>query len=159
MSPSGGTEHIKVVATNRRARRNYTVVDTFEAGMVLLGSEVKSLRAGGMELKDSYATVRGGEVYLVGAHIAPYSFAHLGGHDPERERKLLLHRREIDRIAGAIAEKGLTLVPLKVYFKNGKAKVELGLARGKTTYDKRQTLRERDHSREVERASRYRSRS
>ncbi len=160
MSPSGGTEHIKVVATNRRARRNYTVVDTYEAGMVLLGSEVKSLRAGGMELKDSYATVKDGEVWLVGAHIAPYSFAHGGGHDPERERKLLLHRREIDRIAGAIAEKGLTLVPLKVYFKDGKAKVELALARGKTTYDKRQTLRQRDHTREVERATRrHRSRT
>lgn len=159
MASPGGTEHIKVVATNKRARRNYTVVDTFEAGMVLLGSEVKSLRAGGLELKDSYAMVRDGEVYLVGAHIAPYSFAHRGGHDPERERKLLLHRREIDRIAGAIAEKGLTLVPLKVYFKNGKAKVELALARGKTTYDKRQTLRERDHAREVERATRRRPRT
>jgi SsrA-binding protein len=159
MSPSGGTEHVKVVATNRRARRNYTVVDTFEAGMVLLGSEVKSLRAGGMELKDSYATVKDGEVFLVGAHIAPYEFAHLGGHDPERERKLLLHRREIDRIAGGVAEKGLTLVPLRVYFKDGKAKVELALARGKTTYDKRQTLRDRDHAREIERATRRRSRT
>ena len=150
---------VKVVATNRRARRSYTVVDTFEAGMALLGSEVKSLRAGKMELKDSYADIRGGEVYLVGAHISPYDFAHEGGHAPERDRKLLLHRREIDRIAGAVAEKGLTVIPLQVYFKNGKAKVELALARGKTTYDKRQTLREREHTREMERAQRRHTRS
>lgn len=149
--PSG---HVKVVATNRRARRNYSIVDTYEAGMALTGSEVKSLRAGKMELKDSYATVQKGELFLVGAHISPYDFAREGGHDPERERKLLLHRREIDRIAGALAEKGLTLVPLQVYFKNGKAKVELGLARGKTTVDKRHTLRDREHAREMERATR-----
>jgi SsrA-binding protein len=148
--------HVKVVATNRRARRNYTVVDTFEAGMVLLGSEVKSLREGKMELKDSYADIRRGEAFLVGAHISPYDFAREGGHDPERERKLLLHRREIDRIAGSVAEKGLTLIPLRVYFRDGKAKVELALARGKTTVDKRQTLRDREHAREMERAVRRR---
>jgi SsrA-binding protein len=149
-------DHVKVVATNRRARRNYTVVDTFEAGIVLLGSEVKSLREGKMELKDSYADIRHGEAFLVGAHISPYDFAREGGHDPERERKLLLHRREIDRIAGSVAEKGLTLIPLKVYFREGKAKVELALARGKTTVDKRQTLRDREHAREMERAARRR---
>lgn len=148
--------HVKVVATNRRARRNYSVVDTFEAGLVLLGSEVKSLREGKMELKDSYADIRHGEAYLVGAHISPYDFAREGGHDPERERKLLLHRREIDRIAGAVAEKGLTVIPLKIYFRDGKAKVELALARGKTTVDKRQTIREREHTREMERAARRR---
>ncbi|MBW3666741.1 MAG: SsrA-binding protein SmpB [Actinobacteria bacterium] len=147
---------VSVVATNRRARRNYAVVDTFEAGMVLLGSEVKSLREGKMELKDSYADIRHGEAFLVGAHISPYDFAREGGHDPERERKLLLHRREIDRIAGSVAEKGLTLIPLKVYFRDGKAKVELALARGKTTVDKRQTLRDREHTREMERAARRR---
>jgi SsrA-binding protein len=152
---SGAT---RVVATNRRARRNYAVLDTFEAGLVLLGSEVKSLREGKLELKDSYGDIRGGEAYLVGAHISPYHFARDGGHDPERERKLLLHRREIDRIAGSLAEKGLTLVPLRVYFKDGKAKVEMALARGKTTVDKRQTLRDREHAREMERATR-RSRS
>ncbi|MGB8361653.1 MAG: SsrA-binding protein SmpB [Acidimicrobiia bacterium] len=152
---SGAT---RVVATNRRARRNYAVLDTFEAGLVLLGSEVKSLREGKLELKDSYGDIRGGEAYLVGAHISPYDFARDGGHDPERERKLLLHRREIDRIAGSLAEKGLTLVPLRVYFKDGKAKVEMALARGKTTVDKRQTLRDREHAREMERATR-RSRS
>lgn len=156
MGRSAGSEHVKVVATNRRARRNYAVLDRVEAGLVLLGSEVKSLRQGKMELKDSYAEVRRGEAYLVGAHIAPYDHARDGGHDPERERKLLLHRREIDRLAGQVAEKGLTLVPLQVYFKEGKVKVELALARGKTTVDKRQTLRDREHAREMERATRSR---
>jgi len=155
---SEASERVKVVATNRRARRNYTVLDTYEAGLALLGSEVKSLRDGRMELKDSYGDIRGGEAYLVGAHISPYGFAREGGHEPERERKLLLHRREIDRIAGGLAEKGLTLVPLRVYFKEGKVKVEMALARGKTTVDKRQTLRDREHAREIERATR-RSRS
>ena len=151
-----GSGRVRVVATNRRARRNYTVIDTYEAGLVLLGSEVKSLREGKMELKDSYGDIRGGEAFLVGAHISPYGFAREGGHDPERERKLLLHRREIDRIAGSVAEKGLTRVPLKVYFKDGKAKVELALARGKTTVDKRHTLRDREHAREMDRATRRR---
>lgn len=145
---------VKVVASNKRARRNYSIIDTYEAGIVLLGSEVKSLREGKMELKDSYAHVDRGEMFLVGAHISPYNYAHEGGHEPERERKLLLHRREIDRIAGALAEKGLTLVPLQVYFKDGKAKVELGLGKGKSTYDKRNTLREREHEREMQRATR-----
>jgi SsrA-binding protein len=152
MARSGETERVKVVSSNRRARRNFTVVETVEAGFSLLGSEVKSLREGKLDLKDSYAAVRNGEVYLVGAYIAPYEFAREGGHEPERERKLLLHRREIDRIAGQIAEKGLTLIPLQVYFKEGKAKVELGLAKGKTSYDKRETLKERDHEREMDRA-------
>lgn len=147
---------VRVVATNRRARRNYTISDIYEAGLVLVGSEVKSLREGKMELKDSYAHVSRGEVFLVGAHISPYGFAREGGHDPERDRKLLLHRREIDRIAGALSEKGLTLVPLRVYFKNGKAKVELGLGKGRSTVDKRHVLREREHEREMEKAARRR---
>ena len=147
-------ERVKVVTTNRRARRNYSIIDVFEAGLVLQGSEVKSLREGKMELKDSYGDIRKGEAWLVGAHISPYEFARDGGHDPERERKLLLHRREIDRIAGQVAEKGLTLVPLRVYFKSGKAKVEMALAKGRTTYDKRHSLREREHEREIERATR-----
>ena len=153
MAGSGSAERVKVVASNRRARRNYTVVETLEAGLALQGSEVKSLRAGRMDLKDSYATVRCGEVYLLGAYIGPYDFARDGGHETERERKLLMHRREIDRVAGQIAEKGLTLVPLQVYFRDGKAKVELGLAKGKTSYDKRETIKERDHDREMERAA------
>lgn len=145
---------VKVVTTNRNARRNYEVVDTFEAGLVLLGSEVKSVRAGQMELKDSYGDIRRGEAYLVNAHIAPYDYAHEGGHEPDRMRKLLLHRREIDRLSGVLAEKGLTLVPLRVYFKDGKAKVELALAKGKRTVDKRRSLRDREHQREMERATR-----
>ncbi|MGH8952595.1 MAG: SsrA-binding protein SmpB [Acidimicrobiia bacterium] len=153
MARSGEAERVKVVSSNRRARRNYTVVETVEAGLSLLGSEVKSMREGRLDLKDSYAMVRGGEAYLIGAYIGPYEFSRDGGHDPERERKLLLHRREIDRIGGQIAEKGLTLVPLQVYFKDGKAKVELGLAKGKTTYDKRETIKERDHEREMDRAA------
>ncbi len=156
MARSAESERVKVVASNRRARRNYTVVETLEAGLLLVGSEVKSLREGRLDLKDSYALVKGGEAYLVGAYIAPYEFARDGGHEPERERKLLLHRREIDRMEGQIAEKGLTLVPLQVYFKEGKAKVELGLAKGKTSYDKRETLRERDADREIERAMKSR---
>jgi len=148
--PSGRN---KVIASNRRARHNYSVAESFEAGMVLFGSEVKSLREGRMDLKDSYGLVRGGEMFLVGSYIGPYEFSREGGHEPERDRKLLLQRREIDRIAGQVAEKGLTLVPLQVYFKEGKVKVEIGLAKGKTSYDKRQTLRDRDHDREIERAA------
>jgi SsrA-binding protein len=158
MARSAGTERIKVVSSNRRARRNYSVVETVEAGLALLGSEVKSLRDGRLDLKDSYASIKDGEAFLVGAYIAPYEFAREGGHDPERERKLLLHRREIDRIGGQLAEKGLTLVPLQVYFKDGKAKVELGLAKGKTSYDKRETIKERDADREMERAAAERRR-
>ncbi len=153
MSRSEPSGRIKVIASNRRARHNYSVVETFEAGVVLFGSEVKSLREGRMDLKDSYGLVRGGEMFLVGSYVGPYEFAREGGHEPERDRKLLLHRKEIDRIAGQVAEKGLTLVPLQVYFNEGKVKVEIGLAKGKTSYDKRQTLRDRDHDREMERAA------
>ncbi len=151
---TGETGRLKVIASNRRARHDYAIVDTVEAGLVLMGSEVKSMRAGRMELKDSYGLVEKGEAFLVGAHIAPYDFAREGGHEPERSRKLLMHRREIDRLAGQIAQKGLTLVPLRVYFKDGKAKVELGLAKGKTSYDKRESLKERDAKREMEKVQR-----
>lgn len=154
MSPEKQPGRGKVLATNRNARRNYEVIDTYEAGLVLLGSEVKSIRAGRMELKDSYGDIREGEAYLVNAHIAPYDYAHEGGHEPERMRKLLLHRRQIDRLSGSLSEKGLTLVPLRVYFKDGKAKVELALAKGKRTVDKRRSLRDREHQREMERATR-----
>ncbi|MBW2472610.1 MAG: SsrA-binding protein SmpB [Deltaproteobacteria bacterium] len=146
----------KVVATNRQARFNYEILDTFEAGIVLRGSEVKSLRAGQVQLKDSYADIRDGEVWLESAHIAPYSFAEGGGHDPERPRKLLLHRREIDRLFGRIREEGLTLVPIQVYFTNGKAKVELGLGKGKRRYDKRRSIVERQQQREMARAAKNR---
>ena len=146
----------KVVATNRQARFNYEILDTWEAGMVLRGSEVKSLRNGQMQLKDAYADIRGGEVWLENAHISPYSFAEQGGHEPERPRKLLLHRREIDRLFGRIREEGLTLIPTQVYFVNGRAKVELGLARGKRTRDKRKDIVERQQKREMERARSHR---
>ncbi|MEX2323600.1 MAG: SsrA-binding protein SmpB [Acidimicrobiia bacterium] len=148
----------KTIATNRRARFDYEFVETFEAGMALLGSEVKSLREGKADLKDSYAAVRDGEMWLYGLHISPYQFARDGGHEPERDRRLLLHRVEIDRIASSLAEKGLTLVPIKLYFKDGKAKVELGLARGKSKYDKRETIKRREADREMQRAIRHKGR-
>jgi SsrA-binding protein len=146
----------KVVATNRRARHDYEILDTFECGIVLRGSEVKSLRDAQVQLKDAYADIRDGEVWLERAHIAPYGFAAGGGHDPERPRKLLLHRREIDRLIGKVNEVGLTLIPLQVYFKEGRAKVELALAKGRRSYDKRQKIRERMERREMERAKRHR---
>ncbi|MGI9643056.1 MAG: SsrA-binding protein SmpB [Acidimicrobiia bacterium] len=146
----------KVVASNRKARFNYEILDTYEAGMVLRGSEVKSLREGQAQLKDSYADIRDGEVWLENAHISPYSFAEGGGHEPERARKLLLHRREIDRLFGRIREEGLTLVPLQLYFVDGKAKIELGLAKGKRLHDKRKSIVERQQKREMARAQSHR---
>ena len=144
----------RVVATNRRARHEYEILETLEAGLVLRGTEVKSLRTGQVNFKDSYATVRNAEVWLVGCHISPYSHGTDANHDPERDRKLLLHAREIRRLVGKIAERGLTVVPLKLYFKAGRAKIEIGLARGKKLHDKRATLRERESRREMDRAVR-----
>ena len=144
----------RVVATNRRARHEYEILETFEAGLVLRGTEVKSLRTGQVNFKDSYATVRNEELWLLGCHISPYSHGTDANHDPERDRKLLLHRREIIRLTGKIAERGLTVVPLKLYFKKGRAKIEIGLARGKKLHDKRATLRERETRREMDRAVR-----
>jgi SsrA-binding protein len=151
-------EGVKVVASNRRARYDYQILDRFEAGLVLEGSEVKSLRAGKAQLKDSFAHIRDGEVWLVGAYIAPYDFSRGGGHEPERTRKLLLQRRQIDRLASRLAEQGLTLVPLDIHFREGRVKVELGLAKGKRTIDKRETIKARDQQREIDRAVRQRSR-
>lgn len=151
-------EGVKVVASNRRARYDYQILDRFEAGLVLEGSEVKSLRAGKAQLKDSFAHIRDGEVWLVGAYIAPYDFSRGGGHEPERTRKLLLQRRQIDRLASRLAEQGLTLVPLDIHFRAGRVKVELGLAKGKRTIDKRETIKARDQQREIDRAVRKRSR-
>ena len=144
----------RTVATNRRARHEYLILETVEAGLVLRGTEVKSLRAGQVTFKDSYATMRNGEAWLLGFHISPYSHGTDANHDPERDRKLLLHRREIARLTGKIAERGLTLVPLRLYFKRGRAKVELGLARGKKLHDKRSALREREVRREMDKAIR-----
>jgi SsrA-binding protein len=147
---------IKVVASNRRARHDYEILDQVEAGLVLEGSEVKSLREGKAQLKDSFAHIRDGEAFLIGAYIAPYNFSRGGGHEPERTRKLLLNRREIDRLGARVAEQGLTLIPLDLHFRSGRVKVNLGLARGKNTIDKRDTLKERDQKREMERAMKKR---
>src|SRR5215510_2161420 len=142
------------IATNRRARHEYEILETVEAGLVLRGTEVKSLRDGMVNFKDSYASIRNGEGWLLGCHINPYSHGTDANHDPERDRKLLLHKREVARLGGKISEKGLTLVPLRLYFKGGRAKVEIGLARGKKLHDKRSALREREVRREMDRAAR-----
>lgn len=144
----------RTVATNRRARHEFEILEVVEAGLVLRGTEVKSLRAGQVTFKDSFATMRNGEAWLLGCHIAPYSHGTDANHDPERDRKLLLHRREIARLTGKTAERGLTIVPLRLYFKKGRAKLELGLARGKKLHDKRSALREREVRREMDRAAR-----
>lgn len=144
----------KVVVSNRRARHDYEILDTFECGIALLGSEVKSLRAGQVQLKDAYGEVRDRELWLYNAHIAPYDFARGGGHEPDRPRKLLMHRRQIDSVAGRVAQDGLTLVPLSIYFSHGLAKVELALAKGIRGFDKRQKIKEREQKREMDRARR-----
>jgi len=146
----------KVVASNRKARHDYDRLESVECGIVLTGSEVKSLRAGQVVLKDAYAEIRGTEMWLLSLHIAPYQFARGGGHDPERPRKLLLHRREIERLIGKVNEQGLTLIPMSIYFAHGLAKVEIALARGRRTYDKRQAIREREEKREMDRARSHR---
>jgi SsrA-binding protein len=147
---------IKLIAENRKARHDYIIVDQYEAGLVLTGTEVQSLRLGRANLKDSYAKVKDGEVWLYQMHISPYPFAYYDNHDPLRVRKLLLHKREILRLYAKANEQGHTLVPLKLYFKAGKAKITLALAKGKREFDKREALRERDRKREVERARRQR---
>jgi SsrA-binding protein len=140
------------VATNRQAAFRYHLLEKLEAGIVLQGSEVKSLREGAVQLKDAYAEVRDGEVWLRNMHISPYKAASRENHDPDRPRKLLLHKREIERLLGKTAERGLTLVPTRVYFSGPRAKVELALARGKDTHDKRRSIKERETRREIERA-------
>src|SRR5436853_3590877 len=139
------------VATNRRASYRFNLLERFECGLVLTGTEVKSLREGNAQLKDSYATVREGEVWLIGLYIAPYGPASRENHDPERPRKLLLHRREIDRLIGRTRERGLTLVPTRVYFsgQGSRAKIEIALARGKDFFDKRETIRRRETARDI----------
>ena len=148
------TSDRKVVAQNRRARHDFEILDEWECGIVLVGSEVKSLREAKVQLKDSHARVENGELWLFGVHIAPYAFATgFGAVDPDRPRKLLLHRREIESLGARVAQQALTLVPLSVYFKDGRAKVELALARGRRTYDKRHAIAERDAQREAARAA------
>jgi SsrA-binding protein len=158
-SGAGGKNAFKVVAKNRRARHDYEILETHEAGIALVGTEVKSLREGHIQLKDAYAKAEDGELWLVGVHVSPYAQADgFGGHDPERRRKLLLHRAEIADLSGRVQLESLTLVPLSVYFKDGKAKVELALARGRRRYDKRDAMARRDAEREAERALSRRNR-
>jgi SsrA-binding protein len=140
------------VATNRSASHRFDLLDKVEAGMVLRGTEVKALRDGGAQMKDSYATIRDGELWLHNLHIPPYKPAARENHPPERDRKLLLHKREVERIVGRIKEKGLTVVPTRIYFRNGRAKVEIALARGKDRFDKRQSIKEREMKRDLDRS-------
>jgi SsrA-binding protein len=149
---------VKVVATNRKARYQYSFHDTHEAGLVLLGSEIKSIRAGRVSLQEGFVLFEGGEAWLVNVHIAPYDPASQQNHEPRRRRKLLLHRREIDRLQGRAQEKGYTVVPTRLYLKDGRAKVEIALARGKRQFDKRETIAKRDSQRQVERAIKERHR-
>jgi len=147
-----GEKGIKILIDNRKARHDYHILDTYEAGIVLKGTEVKSIRAGKANLKDSYARVEKGELFLYNMHISPYEQGNRFNHEPKRTRRLLMHKHEINRLLGRTKEKGLSLVPLKLYFKNNKVKVELALAKGKKLHDKRRALAERDAKREMERA-------
>ena len=144
-------DFIKVIVTNRKARHNYEITSSLEAGLVLQGSEVKSLRAGKASLVDAYGRIRNGELWIIGMHIAQYKEATFANHEPTRDRKLLLHKQEIKKIKRKVEEKGITLVPLKLYFKNNIAKLELGIARGKRKYDKKVTIAERDAKRDAQR--------
>ena len=147
-----------VITANRKARHDYHIQESFEVGVVLKGSEIKSIRAGRVNLSDAYARPENGELWLYNSHIASYDAASYNTHEPKRPRKLLLHRKEIDDLAGKVTQKGLTLVPLKLYIKHGIAKIELGVAKGKKLYDKRETIARRDAEREVERAMKHRRR-
>ena len=146
-------DNVKPIARNKKAFHNYQILDKWEAGIELKGTEVKSLRNGQVQMTDSYARVDDGEVLLIGLHISPYDKTAYGNHDPTRRRKLLLHRREIRRLATKVNERGLTLIPLSLYFRRGIAKVELGLVRGKRQYDKRQAIKKREHQRQIARAT------
>jgi SsrA-binding protein len=150
------SQPIKVITVNRQAYHDYEVERTVEAGMALMGTEIKSIREGKVNLRGSYAIVRNGEVWMENAHIAAYEHGNRYNHDPLRPRKLLLHKREINQLAGRVATKGLTLIPLKLYLKGGRAKIELGLCRGKKLYDKRETIAERETKRDIERIVRGR---
>jgi SsrA-binding protein len=143
---------MKVVCQNRKAYHDYHIDETVESGIALLGTEVKSLREGKANLKDSYVIIKGGEVFLLNCHISPYSHGNIMNHDPLRTRKLLLHKKEISRLVGKVIAKGYTLIPLKLYFKDSFAKVEIGLAKGKKLFEKRDTIKEREARREIERA-------
>ncbi len=158
MAEKKSRESVKIVAVNRKAHHDYELMERFEAGMVLLGTEAKSAREGRVNLKDSYVSAEGGELFLLQCHISPYSHAYHDNHEPLRRRKLLMHRREIRRLVGKITERGFTLIPVRIYFRNRRLKVELALARGKKRYDHRAAARERDLDREVEAALKERNR-
>ncbi len=143
---------IKIIADNRKARFDYEIVDKFEAGLVLTGSEVKSIRDGAVNLKDSYVSFRNGEAFLQNAHISVYQASSINNHEPERLRKLLMHREELDKIMGRVQEKSLSCIPLKMYFKRGRVKIEIGLGRGKKKHDKRQSIKKKESDRELARA-------
>ncbi|MDR1473003.1 MAG: SsrA-binding protein SmpB [Lactobacillales bacterium] len=149
----------KLVAQNKKARHDYTIIDTLEAGIVLQGTEIKSIRNARINLKDGYARIRGGEAWLINVHISPYEQGNIYNHDPVRARKLLLHKKQINKLLGEIKTGGTTLVPLKVYLKDGYAKVLLGLAKGKKQYDKREDLKRKDQAREMSKALKYRNRN
>ena len=151
-------DKIKIITDNRKARRDYFILETYEAGIALTGTEVKSLRAGKVNLKDSYGMVKDGEMYLEGVHISPYEHGNRYNGEPERRRKLLLHKRQIQKLYGQVKQEGLTLIPLKLYFVRGKVKVDLGLCKGKKLYDKREATAARDAKREMEREQRGRGR-
>jgi len=144
-------DQIKVVSQNKKARHDFFIEQTLEAGLVLSGTEVKSIRQGKSNLKESYAAIEDGEAYIYGMHVSPYEKGNIFNKDPLRDRKLLLHKSEINKLTGLIQQKGLTIVPLQLYFRNGKVKVELGVARGKKLYDKREDIAERDAKREIDR--------
>lgn len=152
MRPTG----FKLIAQNKKAFHDYHIEESFEAGIVLTGTEVKSLRAGRANLRDSYAAVKNEELYLIGCHISPYEQGNVFNHEPVRDRKLLVHRYELKRLIGKVQRSGYTMVPTKMYFKDGRAKVEVALAKGKATYDKRQDLAKKDAQRDIERAFRER---
>ena len=152
------SQGIKIVAENRKARHDYFILETYEAGIELFGTEVKSIRLGHLNLKDSFCTVKDGELFVIGMHISPYEKGNIFNREPERTRKLLMHKREIRRLYGTMKQDGLTLVPLKVYFRRAKVKVELGLARGKKLYDKRADAARRDAAREMDKAVKARNR-
>ena len=144
-----GISKTRVVAQNKKARYNYHILDVYEAGLVLTGSEVKSLRKGQCQLKDSYVDIHDGQMFLLSAHISKYLESSYNNHEPERPRKLLMHKKQIDRLQGSIKQKGLTIVPLKIYFRSARAKVEIGVAKGKKLYDKREVIKQRDIQREI----------
>ncbi|OFZ31582.1 MAG: SsrA-binding protein [Bdellovibrionales bacterium RIFCSPHIGHO2_01_FULL_40_29] len=146
---------ILLIQENKQARFNYSIVETFEAGLVLTGSEVKSIRAKNIQLKDSYIAFQGSEAFLQNAHISEYKASSYNNHQPERLRKLLLHQHELEEIFAALREKGLTCIPLKMYFKNGRVKVEIGLAKGKKTHDKRESIKKQDADRQLRRATKH----